>query len=267
MNKSWEDKVVWITGASSGIGEALVREFAKRKARIILSGRREKELERVAKENALEPSRFLVMPMDLERNESFEGLVQKAMEEFGRLDVLIHNGGISQRSLTRDTNLSVFKKLMDVNFLGTVSLTLSALPIFREQKNGHLVVISSIVGKIGTPLRSGYSASKHALHGFFEALRAEEWRSNLKVLMVCPGFIQTQVSVNALSGDGTPHGEMDLATANGIPVEVCAEKILRGIEKNKEEILVAGKKEKMGVFLKRFFPALLSRIMRKAKVT
>jgi short-subunit dehydrogenase len=141
-----------------------------------------------------------------------------------------------------------------------VALTKAVLPVMVKQKSGHIVVTSSLSGKLGSPMRSGYCASKHALHGFFDALRAEVFKDNIKVTMVCPGYIQTQISINAIGADGSQHGQMDTNQANGIPVEVCASKIVKAIKNNKSEIYIGGK-EVLGVYLKRFFPRILERIV------
>ena len=180
---------------------------------------------------------------------------------------MINNAGISQRSLVKDTSIEVDKRIMNINYLGTVALTKAMLPHFIEKNNGHFVVITSIVGKIGTPLRSSYAASKHALHGFFDSLRAEVHKNNIKVTLACPGFVQTNVSINALTGDGTPQNKMDIATKNGLPTEKFAELLIKAIQKEKQEVYIGGFKEKLGVYTKRFFPKLLSVMIRKMAVT
>jgi dehydrogenase/reductase SDR family member 7B len=265
--KAFENEVIWITGASSGIGEALAIELAKFNCKLVLSARRKSELERVQKAAGLDDTNSLILPLDLAKYEDYSQETKTVIKKFGKIDRVIHNGGISQRSLARDTKIDVFRKIQDVNYLGAVSLTLATLPIFREQKKGQYVAVTSIVGKMGTPVRSGYAASKHAMHGFFDSLRAEEWESNINVLLVCPGYIKTQVSVNALVGDGKSQGIMDEAQAKGMPAEVCARKILKAMAKNKQEVIVSGARERFAVYLKRFFPLLLSRILRNAKVT
>ena len=193
--------------------------------------------------------------------------VTKALSFFGTIDILFNNGGISQRSLAKDTLISVDKKIMDINYLGTVALTKALLPHFIEQNKGHFVVTTSIVGKVGTPLRSSYAASKHALHGFFDSLRAEVYKNNIDVTLVCPGFVQTNVSKNALTGDGTPQNKMDKATDNGLTSEVFSKKMLKAVKNRKQEVYIGGFKEKLGVYTKRFFPKLLSIMIRKLAVT
>jgi len=261
----FKNKVVWITGASSGIGEALVYAFDSRAAKIIISARRENELERV-KKNCKNPGNIIVQPLDLENHDKIENIAQSIIIKTGKVDILINNGGISQRSLAKDTNIKIDKRIMNINYFGTIALTKAVLPNMLQNKTGHIVVISSVTGKIGVPLRSAYAASKHALHGFFDTLRAEIWKENIYVSIICPGFVRTNVSKNALTADGTAQNKMDDATNQGIEPNYLAEKIINAISKKKEEVLFAGK-EVFSIYLKRFLPALFSKIIKKAKVT
>jgi len=261
----FKNKVVWITGASSGIGEALVYAFDSRAAKIIISARRENELERV-KKNCKNPGNIIVQPLDLENHDKIENIAQSIIIKTGKVDILINNGGISQRSLAKDTNIKIDKRIMNINYFGTIALTKAVLPNMLQNKTGHIVVISSVTGKIGVPLRSAYAASKHALHGFFDTLRAEIWKENIYVSIICPGFVRTNVSKNALTADGTAQNKMDDATNQGIEPNYLAEKIINAISKKKEEVVFAGK-EVFSIYLKRFLPALFSKIIKKAKVT
>lgn len=261
-----KDKVVWITGASSGIGEALVYEFAKQEARIVLSARNKAELERVANTTGLGERDILVLPLDLEKPEEMTSKTAQVINHFGRIDILVNNGGLSQRSLAKDTGWEVDRKLLTVNTLGTIALSKAVLPYFLRQKTGHFVTITSLVGKFGSPMRSGYSAAKHALHGFFDSLRAELTEENIFVTLVCPGFVQTNVSVNAITGNGTAQNTMDEATANGVTAQYCAQQIVRSIKARKREVYI-GKKEVLGVYLKRFLPGVFARMIGKARVT
>lgn len=261
-----KNQIVWITGASSGIGEALVYAYHKLGARLIISSRNKDKLYEVKSNCKGRPTDIHVLPLDLDKTESLGAVAEEALKIYGKIDLLIHSGGISQRSLAMDTQLSVNERLMKVNYVGTVALSQAILPSMIKNGGGHLVAISSLVGKFGTPLRSGYAASKHALHGYFDSLRAELYRDNIKITIVCPGFIKTQVSVNALVGDGSAQNSMDDAQANGMSAEKCAEKIISAIRKEKEEVFIGGK-EIYGVILKRFFPKLFSKLLRKAKVT
>ena len=266
-----QNNVVWITGASSGIGEALACAAAAGGAKLILSARREAELERVKRrcvmERGAQEENIAVVPLDLADGE--QALAEKAsaaLEAFGRVDIIVHNGGVSQRALAKETSLEIVRRVMEIDFFGAVTLTKALLPTMLSRREGHIVVVSSLVGKFGTPLRSAYSAAKHALHGYFDSLRAEIWRENIAVTMICPGFIQTNVSVNALKGDGGAHGAMDDAQAGGMSADECARRIIRAIESDALEAYIGGK-ETVGVYIKRFFPSLFARILRKAKVT
>lgn len=260
------NKVIWITGASSGIGEALSYVLARKGARLILSARRKEELERV-KGNCPEEAqlRIKVLPMDLSKSETLAINVEMALHFFSNVDVLINNGGISQRSLAKDTILEVDRQLMEVNYFAPVQLTKLLLPSMIEFGSGHIVNITSLVGKFGTPYRSGYAASKHAVHGFFDSLRAELFNHNIKITNICPGFIRTNVSINALTENATALGEMDQAQEEGMSPDVCASKIARAIERQKQEVYIGGK-ETYGVLIKRFFPSLFDRIIRRSAV-
>ena len=262
---SWDGKVVWITGASSGIGEALAHAFARRGARLVLSARNETRLLEVQAACA-DPERHLVLPLDLADEATLGPAVAAALARCGQVDVLVHNAGVSQRSLAKDTGIAVDRRIFETNFFGAVALTKALLPAMLARQSGRFVVISSLVGKFGTPLRSGYSASKHALHGFFDSLRAETWREGLRVTLVCPGFIRTAVTLNALTGDGSAQGTLDRAQERGMAPEVCAERIVRALERGRDEVLVGGP-ERFAVYLKRFVPALFHRAIRKVRVT
>ena len=260
------DKVIWITGASSGIGEALAYELSKQGAKLIISARRLSELERV-RNNCLKPLDVHCIPLDLSDCSTIPTISEEAIAIYGHIDILLNNGGISQRSLIKDTLLEVDRRVMEVNYFGTVALTKAVLPSMIARQSGHVVVVTSMVGIIATKFRSGYTASKHALHGFFDTLRIEHYQDNIDVSVVCPGFIQTSITMNALMGDGAPQQKMDSVTKNGMPVDKCARLIVRAIAKRKEEVYVSGMKEKLGAYMKRFFPGLFSKFIRNAKVT
>lgn len=260
--KEFKNKVVWITGASSGIGEALALAFAKRGARLILSARRESELQRVAALTGLPPLDIMILPFDLADTSKASGLAAQVMNKFGRIDILINNGGNSQRSAVAETNESIERNLMEVNYFSAVNLSKAVLPYMLRVKSGQLVIISSIAGKFGFYLRSSYSAAKHALQGYFESLRLENENKGIRVLIVSPGKIKTEVSLNAVLADGSKHHQMDPSHENAMSAEECAQRIITGIEKNKEEILVGGK-EILMVYFKRFLPFLFSKLLRK----
>ncbi len=260
----FKQKRVWLTGASSGIGEALAYEFARRGAHIILSARRETELNRVAAGCAGAAS-VAVQPLDLADHASLPAVAEQVLRRFGKVDILVHNGGISQRSLVKDTELAVDKRLMDVNYFGTVALTRAVLPSMLRHQLGHIVVVTSVMGKFGAPMRSSYAASKHALHGFFEALRAELADSAIQITMICPGFVKTNISKNALTADGSPQGTVDETIAKGMDPARLARKILAAVEAGKREAYFGGK-EVLGVYLHRFFPGILAKMLPNAKV-
>ncbi len=262
---SLKNKVIWITGASSGIGEALAYALSEEGARLVLSSRRVDALERV-KGSCKRPEMVAVLPLDLEKTDNKGLMAEAAVQFFGHIDILINNGGVSQRSLARDTLLEVDQRIMRINYFGTIAITKAILPHMIARKSGHIVVVSSLVGKFGTPSRSAYSASKHALHGFFDALRAEEYENNLKVTMVCPGFVKTDVTFNALTATGEKLNKMGDAHSKSMEPAVCARKIVKAIERQKQEVYIGGK-EVFGVYVKRFFPRLFSKFIRKAKVT
>lgn len=266
---SFKDKVVWITGASSGIGEALVYELAGKGAKLILSSRRKEELARV-KGNCPSQAQanIRILPLDLTASSTLKLSTEAALQIFGHIDILINNGGISQRSFAKDTAIEVDRKIMEVNFFGAITLTKNLLPHFLEKKQGHLVTVTSVTGKFGTPYRSAYAASKHALHGFFDSLRAELYKDvkdGITVTMICPGFIHTPITLSAVTGDGTPLGKMDDAQYKGKPADWCARKIVKGIENKKQEVYIGGK-ETLGVHFKRFFPGWFSKFIRTAAV-
>ncbi|MBZ5489754.1 MAG: SDR family oxidoreductase [Acidobacteriia bacterium] len=258
----FRNRRIWITGASSGIGEALALAFHHAGAKLVLSARREDELKRVQTLCGGDPN-TRILPMDVTNAGDMPDKTQLALGIFNGIDILVLNAGITQRSFARDTDESVYRQLMEVNFFASEALARAVLPSMLAQKSGHMVVISSIAGKFGVPLRSGYSASKFALHGFFEVLRAEEEKNGIHVTMVCPGYIRTDISLSALRGDGAKHAKMDPGISQGMPAAECARRILQGVRREKNEIIVGAKRERALVYLKRFFPDLLARMIGK----
>jgi short-subunit dehydrogenase len=254
-------QVAWITGASSGIGETLALELARRGAKLVLSARREDELRRVANATNLPPENVLVLPLDMTDEASLPGHVQAVLDHFGQIDYVFQNAGITQRGTVAETKFDVYRQIMEINYFGVVALTKAVLPHMLSRKSGHFVVTSSVAGKLGTKQRSGYCASKHALHGFFDALRAEIHEAGLHVTMVCPGYIKTPISLHALNADGQKHARMDENQAIGMDPDKCARQICNAVARQREEVYVGGF-ETMGIYLKRFFPGILSRILR-----
>ncbi|RBN50473.1 SDR family oxidoreductase [Flavobacterium psychrolimnae] len=256
-------KIVWITGASSGIGEALAYELARRNCKLILSARNIKALEAVKLKCST--AEVVILPFDLSDFDNAKNHVENAIAAFGKIDILVNNGGVSQRSLIADTDFEVDKKLIEVDYLGTVALTKVLLPHFIKNKKGHFVTVTSLMGKFGSPYRSGYCGAKHALHGFFDVLRMEHQKDNINVTLICPGFIQTNVAINALTADGSKQNTDDEATLNGMPVAIFVKKLIKAVESNTFEAYIGGK-EVLGVYLKRFFPKLLHRFVLQSKV-
>lgn len=261
---NFNNKVIWITGASSGIGKGLALELSKQNCKLILSSRRKESLEEV-KKDCQNTENIAILPFDLSDYEHIKPVVKSAIQLFGKVDILINNGGISQRSLVIDTDISVDKKLMEIDYLGTVGLSKAVLPHFVKNQSGHFVTVSSLMGKFSSPYRSGYCGAKHALHGFFDALRMEHDHDNIKVTMICPGFVNTEVAKNALTGDGSKQQTQDRATENGLSVEEFSKRMLKAITKEKFEAYI-GKNEVLGIYLKRFFPKFLHRYVLRSTI-
>ena len=253
----YKNKAVWITGASSGIGEYVAYEMARAGASLILSARRREELERVSKrcvEAGLSEDNILVLPLDVTDEASLQSAVAMAQAFKGKIDMLYNNAGISQRSLCLDTDMSVYRKLFEVDVFGQIALTKLVLPIMLERGEGHIAVTSSVAGKVGVQLRTGYCAAKHAVMGFFDALRAEVAKDGIFVTTVTPGFIRTAIAENALAGDGSKFGKVDKNIAGGMDVEDCAAVIMKGFMARKREIAVGKGKEMKALWLKRVLP-------------
>lgn len=259
-------KTIWVTGASSGIGEACAYLFAQQSANLILTATRKEKLLNVQQKCMELGAKCEILPFDLSEIEQLDDLTHQALSLFGEIDILFLNAGISQRAKTIDTDFSVDKKIMDVNFFAPVKITKQILPKMIENGGGTIAVTTSISGKFGFPLRSAYASSKFALYGFFETVQAEYYDDNIRVVMVCPGRVRTNISFNALEADGTKHARMDDGQAGGISSEKAARKIVRAIRKQKPEVLVGGK-ELLMVYIKRFLPGIVRRMVRKIKAT
>lgn len=263
-NMNFKQQVVWITGASSGIGEYLSYAFSAAGARLVLSSRKREELERVAHACA-HPEQVFILPLDVARLDTLEAAVDTVRAHYGAIDILINNAGISQRELALDTQIAVDRQIMDINYFGTIALTKLVAPDMQARKSGQIVVMSSVLGKIGVPYRSAYAASKHALHGFFDSLRAELFPHQVAVTLICPGYVRTNVTINALRGDGSTNQVMAESTSGGFAPEAFAQKALRAIASKKREVVIA-KTEGLGVLLHRFVPGIFARIARNMKL-
>jgi dehydrogenase/reductase SDR family member 7B len=258
-------KKAWITGASSGIGEALVYEFVRRGAIVIISSNDNQGLERV-KKSCTSPSNVVCVPFDLSETSGINALVEQQVKTLGQIDFLINIGGISQRARIDETPLWLDKKIFEINYFGTIALTKAVLPYMIKQRSGYIAATSSISGRFGFPLRSAYSASKQALHGFFETLYLENKENNISVSVIIPGRVRTNISFHALDPDGKEHGRMDQGLDKGITPEKAAKMIIRGIVRNKREILV-GSGELIILYIRRIWPWLFFRIGDKIKST
>lgn len=256
---------VWITGASSGIGEACAYRYAAMGCKLILTSSSREKLETVAERCRRDGAADVrVLPYDLGDPDGIKLLSREAWNAFGGIDVLFCNAGISQRTRVEDTPLPMVRKIMEVNFFAPVALAEAVLPLMLDNGGGRIAVTTSIAGRFGFPLRCAYSASKHALYGFFETLRAENRSNGISVTMVCPGRVRTNISFNALDKGGGKHEVLDPGQDKGLSPEKAAAIIVRAIERRKDEVLV-GRSELLMVYIKRFFPGLCTRLASRIK--
>jgi dehydrogenase/reductase SDR family protein 7B len=256
----FKDKVVWITGASSGIGEALAYEFTREGAKTILSSNKPEELERVRKKCEEKGGESSVLFLDMLDAQSLENSVKTAIERFGGIDILINNAGVSHRSLVTETDVEFDRKIMEIDFFSHVILTKNILPYMLEKGGGQIAATSSLSGLFGFPLRSAYNAAKHAVKGYFETVGIELRDKDIFVTIAYPGRIRTDISYHALTKDGREQGKMDKSLAAGMPVEKCAKKYMNAIYKKKREVLIGGK-ELIIFYIRRFFPWLFWRMV------
>lgn len=264
-NKNLSDKVVWITGASSGLGEALAMLFAKQGAHVVLSARRKDELERVLNQ-MVNTERHLVVPLDVTHSKAIAAAHRQIIEQKGRVDWLINNAGVSQRALICDTTEQTDRRIMELDYFAPVALTRQVLPAMLKQGSGHVVFVSSVAGLLGTQYRASYSAAKGAIHLWANSLRAEVASKGIEVAVIFPGFVKTNVSIAALTGNGEALGTMDDAQANGLTSIEFAEQAVEALMAGQEYIVIGGLKEKVGVWLSRVSPALMYKLIRKSKV-
>lgn len=256
---------IWITGASSGIGEACAYRYAAQGARLILTSSSVQRLEKVAEKcRAAGATKVVVLPYDFSNNADIENLVESAWNNTEGIDIVMLNAGISQRTNVEDTSMEMVRKIMEVNYFAPVAIAKALLPRMIAAGGGKIAVTTSIAGRFGFPLRCGYSSSKFALYGFFETLQAEYYNAGIRVTIVCPGRVQTNISRYALDKGGKPHGVLDPGQAGGMTAEAAARVITRAIAKEKKEVLV-GRKELLMVYIKRFLPGLCAMLARKIK--
>nr|VFK52620.1 MAG: Short-chain dehydrogenase [Candidatus Kentron sp. TUN] len=262
-----KDKVVWITGASGGIGEALALQMATVGARLILSARREEKLQDVKIRCEEIGSKAHVLLLDLADTQSLPSKVHVAWALFNGIDILVNNGGIGQRATAMETDIEIDQTIMRVNYFGTVALTKAILPRMVKRNGGQIVVISSVLGKFGIQTRTAYAASKHALHGFFDALRCEMAivKHPVKITLVCPGWVRTNFSREALKGDGIRYGVVDVGQDRGMSPEKFAREMFKAIVRDRDEITIGGI-ETCAVLAKRLVPGLLNKTLPKIKI-
>ena len=255
----FKDKVVWITGASSGIGAELAFQLAAQKAKLILTARNEEALLQIQQKCLQQTSFCTIVLADLLKETETENAVAKALDQFGKIDFVFLNAGVTQRSLAYETENHVYRSLMEINFFAQVVITQKLFPFFKKQGSGHFVAISSMAGLMGFPYRSGYAAAKHALMGYFETLQTENSVAGLNYTIISPGRINTSISASALTKDGTPHLKNDIGQLNGIRVEQCVVQILKAVKNNKKHIIIARGEYWLWV-IKFFLPRLYYKI-------
>lgn len=256
---------VWITGASSGIGAACAYRYAAEGARLVLTSSSAERLDAVAvKCRGLGAEEVTVLPYDLTCPDEIDALVEKAWNAADGIDIVMLNAGVSQRTNVEDTSMEMIRKIMEINYFAPVAIAKALLPKMVGRGGGRIAVTTSIAGRFGFPLRCGYSSSKFALYGFFETLQAEYHKDGIKVTIVCPGRVSTNISRYALDKGGKPHGVMDPGQAGGMSAEAAARIIVKAVAKGKREVLV-GRKELLMVYIKCFFPGLCAGLARKIK--
>jgi dehydrogenase/reductase SDR family member 7B len=250
----FNNKVCWITGASSGIGAALVHCLNGMGASLIISARSKENLEAV-KEGCPSPDKVIVLPIDMEETYRLPIIAEQAWHAFQHIDYVFLNAGMAVRDMIVDTDMELIQKVMNINFFSNAALSKALLPFMQKRGQGCFIVTSSLCGKFGVPKLGAYSASKHALHGFFESLRAEYEKEGIKVTMITAGLVKTNITIHALKGNGSLYGKMQESVAAGISPGKCAQRIVKAVAAGKCEVLV-GAMEKYSVLIKRFFPGL-----------
>lgn len=263
MTQKLESKTIWITGASSGVGEGMATVFHREGADIIISGRREDELERVKLFCTGGHGSVTVVPFDITDPGGREAAAETVLGEFERIDILVNNAGIGQRSLAQDTTLEVDRRVMEVDFFGPIALTKLVLPRMIEQKSGHLIVTSSVAGKHAVPFHTTYCAAKHALHGYFDTLRIEHLTDNISVMLLVIAGIRSNVFEHALTGDGSEYGKNDHAGGSGMTAEACAERVVGAIVNNEPEVVISIEEAIQAMRLKDKDPVAFTRRMAK----
>ena len=255
---NFNHKTVWITGASSGIGKELAIQFAQLGARVILSARNVEKLQQLS--NELAGTQHKVIPLDLSQPEQVLEYVTGNIDDIGKVDILIHNGGVSQRSLFLEHDFSVYRQLMEVNYFGLVALTKAVLPSMVKNGGGSVVSISSVAGKVGSQFRTGYSGSKYAVVGFMDCLRAEVANKNIHCLTICPGSIKTAIAHNSLNEHGVAQNKAEHSIENGMDVTLAVKQMINAIAKGQDEVVIGEGISGWAPTIKRFFPGLFNRL-------
>jgi dehydrogenase/reductase SDR family member 7B len=255
------ERVVWITGSSSGIGEALAKEYNDQGAFVVLSARREEVLNKV-KSELKHPEHAMVLPLDITQFDTIDDKVAKVMAQCGKIDVLINNAGIDYKDWVRNTPLSIYQKVLDVNFFGNIAITLKVLPLMEQRGVGHIACVSSVNGVLSDKCSSAYSAAKHGLHGFYDALRAES-PDGITVSMITPGYIRTDITVNSLNGNGHTFGEHSEASLKGMPPAKMAKYVVKRLEKKSPLIFVGGYPERLAILIHDWCPTYFYKLARR----
>ncbi len=254
------DKVVIVTGASSGIGAALSELYVKRGYHVVMAARNLEKLEAFAEKFNNDKGSVFPVKTDVSKEVDCKNLIDKAVEEYGRIDILINNAGISMRAMFKDLDLDVIRQLMDVNFWGTVYCTKYALPHVLSQK-GSIVGVISIVGHVGLPARTGYASSKFAIRGFLDTLRIEHLKDGLHVLVAAPGFTESNIRNTALTAEGKQQGKTPRDEGNMMTSEEVAQKIAKAVDKRKRSLILTFMEGKLTVFLNKFFPKMMDKLI------
>ncbi|MDZ7877111.1 MAG: SDR family NAD(P)-dependent oxidoreductase [Saprospiraceae bacterium] len=257
----FNNKTVWITGASSGIGEGLAKAFNAKGAKVILSARNVDELKRVQASFTNPSTPSVILPLDLQKYREIGDVTAQAIAAFGKVDILVNNAGISQRSLAVETDFKDDLRILEIDLIGTIALTKSILPHLIEQKDAQIVVISSVMGKINTKYRTSYAAAKHGIVGYFDCLRLE-LDGLVNICNIMPGFINTNIVKNAVSLTFNSNNQ----NAAGMSPEVFAEKALKAIAQRKKNVFIGGIKEQFGMVMKRISPYLFDKMIIKMEV-
>ena len=265
LKQDLDNKVIWITGASSGLGKALAEECAARGAQVILTARRINELEKI-RVTLAHPEQHICISADISDESQVRHAYEQVLLTKGKIDWLINNAGLSQRALIAETHMQTERAIMEVDYFSQVFLTKTVLPTFLKQKSGRIAFVSSVAGLLGTQYRASYSAAKAAIHMWANSLRAEVADQGVGVSVIFPGFVKTNVSFNALNGEGKPQGHQDEAIENGLSPEAFAKTVVNALLKDQEYIVVGGAKEKLGVLVSRLSPPTLYKMIRKMKV-